>query len=165
MYGLEETGGLFAGYMAAALITGCISFVIGVGVYILLAIGIQTLAKNRGIENPWLAWIPIANFYLLGKIVGSMEIFGKRLDKLEIWVLVAYGVTVLLSWIPVLGFLIAVALLIFEWFFYTELYKRYKPDQVVLYTILSLFFFPIMIFIIRKNPYIPDAAPVENVQY
>lgn len=34
--------------------------------YILLALGMYTMAKRRGIRKPWLAWIPVANVWLLG---------------------------------------------------------------------------------------------------
>lgn len=36
--------------------------------YVLLALGLYTMAKRRGIRNPWLAWIPVANLWLLGCI-------------------------------------------------------------------------------------------------
>ena len=36
--------------------------------YIMQGIGFSAMAKNRGIENPWLAWVPMANSWLVGKI-------------------------------------------------------------------------------------------------
>ncbi len=36
--------------------------------YVLSARGLQTAARRRGLKNPWLAWIPVANSYLLGSL-------------------------------------------------------------------------------------------------
>ncbi len=36
--------------------------------YVLMALGLYTIARNRGIHRPWLAWIPIGNLWLLGCI-------------------------------------------------------------------------------------------------
>lgn len=36
--------------------------------YILGSKSLQQIAARRGIENPWLAWVPIANMWLLGCI-------------------------------------------------------------------------------------------------
>lgn len=36
--------------------------------YVLMALGLYTVAKRRGIHKAWLAWIPVANVWLLGCI-------------------------------------------------------------------------------------------------
>ena len=36
--------------------------------YIMQGIGFSTMAKQRGIERPWLAWVPVADTWLMGKI-------------------------------------------------------------------------------------------------
>jgi len=37
-------------------------------VYIYMAVCLQTIAKKTNTENPWLAWIPIANIFLAANI-------------------------------------------------------------------------------------------------
>jgi len=39
-----------------------------VAAYIFMSLGLFTIAQNRRIPNPWLAWIPVANLWLLGCI-------------------------------------------------------------------------------------------------
>lgn len=39
-----------------------------IAAYILMAIGLYAIARNRGIKHPWLAWIPVANVWILGSI-------------------------------------------------------------------------------------------------
>ena len=43
-------------------------FAFGIASYILQSIGIYTVAKRRGIHNPWLAWIPVGVLWILGSI-------------------------------------------------------------------------------------------------
>jgi len=41
------------------------ALLIGLGIYVYIALAVQTIAEKTNTENPWLAWIPIANFILL----------------------------------------------------------------------------------------------------
>ena len=36
---------------------------------------LMKIAKKQGIENPWLAWIPLANLYIMGKAAGKSTAF------------------------------------------------------------------------------------------
>jgi len=42
--------------------------VLWIGVYIWMALCLQTIAKKTDTPNAWLAWIPIANIYLMCKV-------------------------------------------------------------------------------------------------
>ena len=50
------------------LIYYLISFGIGIATYVLSSLGLYTIAKRRGIGSPWLAWIPVANAWIVGSI-------------------------------------------------------------------------------------------------
>ena len=41
--------------------------------YIFQSIGLYTIAKNRGINNPWLAWLPIGNYWIAGSIADQYQ--------------------------------------------------------------------------------------------
>lgn len=45
-----------------------LSFGLTVAAYVLTALALYTIAKRRGIKRPWLAWIPVADMWLLGCI-------------------------------------------------------------------------------------------------
>ena len=67
-YGMEELGsfaGIFLGAMAVIYLL-MIGFAILV--YILQALGTYTIAMRRGINHPWLAWVPFGNTWILGSI-------------------------------------------------------------------------------------------------
>ncbi len=48
-----------------------IPLVILLGVYIYFAFCFQVIARKTNTENGWLAWIPIANIYLMCQIAGK----------------------------------------------------------------------------------------------
>jgi hypothetical protein len=126
--------------------------VIGLVFYILKSIGLQTLAARRGIENPWLAWIPIADLYIMGLLVGKMDIFGYHLDNLGLWLPVIVIGCYILSRIHGIGFLFILALLVFMILFVNKLFGIYTT-QATLYTVLSVILglLPVFLFVIRNN--------------
>ena len=82
--------------------------------YLWLALCLQTIAKKTNTPNEWLAWIPIANIYLLCKIAGRSG-----------WWTIAF-------FVPVLN----VALVIIWWWFVAE--KRNKPGWLGALMIIPL---------------------------
>ena len=42
--------------------------IIGIVAWVLHSLALFTIARRRGIPNPWLAWIPIGDFWILGVI-------------------------------------------------------------------------------------------------
>ena len=40
----------------------------GIAAYVLTALALYTIAKRRGLNHPWLAWIPVANAWILGSL-------------------------------------------------------------------------------------------------
>lgn len=67
-YELEVTAnGLSAGAVAAIVI---IAILIAILAYLYMAYCTWVIAKKLNMEYPWLAWIPIAQFYLMAKMAG-----------------------------------------------------------------------------------------------
>ena len=62
---MEEFGALVT---IIDLITSAFSLLLSVGTYVLTALGLYTIAQRRGINKPWLAWIPVVNVWTLGCI-------------------------------------------------------------------------------------------------
>lgn len=50
-------------------------------VYILQALALYTVAKRRGINKPWLAWIPFGNSWILGSLSDQYQYVTKRAVK------------------------------------------------------------------------------------
>jgi hypothetical protein len=148
---MEPFGGMAV--MAALGAASLLFAVVGLVFYVLKSIALTTMATNRGIDNPWLGWIPVADLYIAGSLVGEMAIFNYRLDNMGLWCPVIVIVGTVLCGIPVLGVVFSVALLIFSIMFIHKLFTIYSPDQSVLFTILSILLglLPIFLFVVRNN--------------
>lgn len=77
-YLMEEVleSGLLAG-----LFSGVPSFLLSIAMYIFTSLGLYTVAKRRGIHNPWLAWIPVANVWLIGSLSDQYRYVVKGEEK------------------------------------------------------------------------------------
>jgi hypothetical protein len=129
--------------------------VLGIIMYVFMALGMYTMAKKLSIENPWMAWIPIANAYILGKIAGDkITIFNNDIPKLGL-VLLAGGIgSAILSGIPVIGFLIVIAYAVVSYVALYKIYRIFTVNSAVLYLVLSIvlcFTSPFLIFFASKN--------------
>lgn len=144
--------------------------------YILRSIGLMTIARNRGLSNSWLAWIPVAWIYTLGDIAD--DIAEKETGKKSIFRFLLIGgniLSVLISFGSVTGQLIpmfdaiadpygyggeerivgsmlagmglgsltwilSIAMLVITVIALHRIYKCYRPDSAVAYTVLSVLF-------------------------
>ena len=50
------------------LLSGVPTGLFGIAAYILTALAIYTVSRRRGLQHPWLAWIPVVNCWLLGSL-------------------------------------------------------------------------------------------------
>lgn len=110
-------------------------------IYIINGIALQRIAEKLNIDNSFLAWIPIGNAYLLGKIAGDeLDFFGFNVPSLSIVLpvlSVAVGIT---SNIPYLGLLVAIITFIVNVMTFNKIAKIFKPEQASMYTVLSVIF-------------------------
>lgn len=69
-YSVETTGvaGAALGIIAIVLVAYLLTFGLMIVMYILQSLGIYTIAQRRGIKNPWMAWLPVTNMWILGSI-------------------------------------------------------------------------------------------------
>lgn len=156
---MNETAGIGA-FLAAVAGLGMIMLVIVAGLWILKSIGLSQMAKNRGIENEWLAWLPVADLYIMGKIVEEMNVLGIQINNLGLWFPVISLLGGLLSSIPILGIILFIGILIFQIAFIYKLFSLYT-DQATIYTVLCVFFaflLPIFIFSLRNNSVLSEES-------
>lgn len=63
--------------LVALLVVMLVALVYGLVTYIFQSLGMYTIAKRRGIKNPWMAWIPVCSTYLLGCIADQYQYVAK----------------------------------------------------------------------------------------
>ena len=89
-YELMESLGYAIG--TADLVINLLSFALGIAAYVLRSVGLYTIAKRRGISNPWLAWIPVAWVWVLGSISDQFRYVTKAQVKSKRKVLLAVNI-------------------------------------------------------------------------
>ena len=57
--------------------------------FVLQGVGLYVMAKNKNVKKSWLAFVPIANVYLIGKLVGDCDVFGHKVKRLGVYTMIA----------------------------------------------------------------------------
>ena len=63
------------------LISGVPTGLFGIASYILTALAIYTISRRRGLNKPWLAWVPVVNCWLLGSLSDQYQYVVKGENK------------------------------------------------------------------------------------
>lgn len=117
--------------------------IIGITLYVLYSYSLYKMAIKQGIENPWLAFIPIAQNYTIGRLIKNLKVFDFEIPRIEV-VLPAVALIVLIfNNVDFIGPLLSLANFILMLFVLNKLYNMYKPENSTLYTILSIFALPV----------------------
>lgn len=138
--------------------------IIAIAFYFIYSYALYKMAVKQSIENSWLAFIPIAQSYIIGRLIKNLKVFNFEIPRIEIVLPASALVTLVFSQSEVLGGLLSIANFILMLFALNKLYKLYKPENATLYTVLSIFGFPVpFIFLSLKdlNQVVEDS---ENIQ-
>ena len=121
-------------------------------VYVFQSIGLYTIAKRRGIQNPWLAWLPVGNYWIAGSIADQYRyvVKGEEMNRRTI-LLVTSAVGMAVSWlISGVGMenelldLVVTGLDVFTFVIWQiclyELYTSCNPKNNVLFLVLGIIF-------------------------
>lgn len=69
--GLDEEFALMA--LGIIGLVMAVAGLVAVVLYIFQSVALYSMAKNRGIANPWLAWLPIGNYWIAGSIADQYQ--------------------------------------------------------------------------------------------
>lgn len=154
--------------------------------YVFFALGLYTMAKRRGLENPWLAWVPVAYLYTLGKLADAYaaQHMNKRTNyALVLLLLVAGTVALAVAMVCTLAFglayspvflvmyiifviLLVVVAIVYAVFYYIALYRIYNwhSESATVLLVLSILFsviVPFVLFALRNgdNRYLYPPQP------
>ena len=59
--------------LAVVAVVLLICSMVGIASYVMTSLSVYTIAKRREINNPWLAWIPVANYWIVGSIADDYD--------------------------------------------------------------------------------------------
>jgi len=102
-YGSEIFAGILSGLFAAVP-----SGLIAIATYVLSAMALYTIATRRGLKNPWLAWIPVANNWLVGSVSDQYRYVVRRERKSKRVVLLTLSIIRCVLGVIVLGQVISI---------------------------------------------------------
>ena len=159
------------------LLTGGVAPLVSIAIYVFTALSLYTIAKRRGIACPWLAWVPVANLWLLGSLSDQYryltqgQIKHKRISLLVwkgvSWVLTGSIVGAVIAafagasvgavlMVLCLALVVACAAVVYVVLYFMALYDVYAscdPQNAAVYLVLSIFFrflVPIFLFVSRN---------------
>ena len=136
--------------------------------YVLQSVGLYAIAKHRGIKNPWLAWIPVGNMWIMGSISDQYQYVVKgRVRNRRKWLL-GLSLVTMLSTAPLSGLLsamlfqgddytfmllgvimvflgglagiVGIAATVMEYVALYDVYVSCDPGNAVLYLVISILF-------------------------
>ncbi len=132
---MTDSFNLIGGGLVAFLM---IVLIVAIASYVLSAIALMTMGKRAGIEESWLAWIPVGNFYVIGKIIKSIDFGGKKYEPAEYIFPGAFVVAMLLGRISLIGGLANMAMSLLSYYCFYLLFKKYVPEKATKYIVISI---------------------------
>lgn len=146
-------------YVTSAAILSTLAIIFGIIfsilLYIVFSYSLFIMVKKRNMPNPWMAWIPIVNFYCIGKMVGPISIFKLNLTNTEIILPLAFCLFIGLAYIPLVGFILSAAGLLVIVMAMNKLYQQFDPENsfvlTILTAILPVLAAPVIMFIYRNK--------------
>ncbi len=70
-----------------------LGMIIGAGIWIVMFIlqgfGLNKMGKKRGIAGRWMAFVPFLNYIYMGRLVGECNMFGHKVKKTGVFVMIA----------------------------------------------------------------------------
>ena len=129
--------------------------IFGIALHILFSYSLYMMVKKRGMSNPWLAWIPIVNFFCIGKMIGDIHIFKLNLTNTEIILPLSFVLFMGLAYVPLVGFILsAIGLLVLVLALH-KLYEIFDPENAFILTIMTavlpVIAAPVIMFINRDK--------------
>lgn len=136
--------------------------------YILRSIGLYHMAKSRGIAHAWFAWIPVLNYYVLGRLINNKVVLGDDIVLPHADFFLPFIGFLALSDVSTEGFLMGIlvaAYWVYKMSAYWRLYKIYRPKSRTAFTVWSaLIGSGFFIFAIRNDRPFDPLEPDKQYQ-
>lgn len=71
------------------------------GLFVFQGIALYTMAGKENLEHKWLAFVPFANIFLMGKIAGECSMFGRKIKNLKVYVCISQVIAVALEFLMI----------------------------------------------------------------
>lgn len=162
---MVDSGGTLTGSLTGALmgilaLASLVLIVVFIGLYVISAIGLSGIAEKEGHDKAWLAWIPIANTFLMMMLVEDDVHESMRGKYTLIFAIVFIASFVLSGFFPPIAIVPSVMM-----YYALYLIANKRSENAVMYLIISVVTFnfatPFMLFRLRNRE--RRAVQVEDV--
>lgn len=149
--------------------------------YLLIAISLYLLAKDRNIQNPWMSFIPFCDNLIIGALAEDVYIGKKKIPHPGLWLLIGdviilpFSITELclsisqslkldeafltipfvgVAFFSIFRMVLSLALLVYTGFVIYNLFQKYDSEKALFFTIISCVIpivFPILLLCVRKK--------------
>ncbi len=89
--------GIWGDLKTATLVGLFVGFGVWLALFLLQGFGLYAMAKRRNMPKKWLAFMPFANIYYTGKIVGECQFFGHKMKNVGLYTMIGQIVCTVLS--------------------------------------------------------------------
>lgn len=96
--------------LAVVAVVLLICSMVGIASYVMTSLSVYTIAKRREINNPWLAWIPVANYWIIGSIADDYDEKNGIKRKWRITLLALYIIFMAIFLVGYIGMIVAMVL-------------------------------------------------------
>lgn len=133
-----------------------ILLIIPLFLYVIFSYSLYTMAKNRELDYPWLAWIPVVRHYLFGELLfEKVSLFHLIIPYAQILLpVISLFFTIFLS-VPLVGWILVLFCMLYHFAAFYRLYRLYCPRHAVVLLILSILFCsltePFILLYLHKN--------------
>lgn len=150
------------------------------GFYVMFALCLMKMALRDGHPCPWLAWIPLANLFLMVQLAGKRK-FGLGVAFLVLLFIGVGGYVTLFvyaipqnsliagaPWLIVPTVLSTFAVYVLYCILLYNLYRRFRPCNATVYTVLSAIFpvlSPIFILVAAFSTYGQGPSPPQGPSF
>ncbi|MBQ2717814.1 MAG: hypothetical protein IJF75_04380 [Clostridia bacterium] len=139
-------------YSKLAITVLSFTLVLVLSIYIFKSIAIFLMARNNQVKNSWLAFVPFANFLVLGKLTGPIRIFSLKVKNIGVLLSISLFIACVIS-----NF---IDIYCYYDEFYILITQGYIPEEItyvpsVLFTVFStidtVLYFVLIVFIVWFN--------------
>ena len=78
---MARAASIISGFSIFSIIYSIFGSTLGIVTYVLRALGLYTISKRRGINHPWMSWIPVLDLWVLGCISDQYQYVVKGREK------------------------------------------------------------------------------------
>lgn len=132
---MSDVSNYMIGLIAGLGIFALIFFIFVIALYVIQSLALMGIAQKKGIDYAWLAWIPIGNLYIIGKVVGPFN-FITDISKPEL----ILPILSICGFIPAIGWILSLAGCILVYAAYYNIFKEYRENKATTMLILTIFF-------------------------